>query len=182
MKATGIVRRIDSLGRVVIPKEIRKTLKIREGDSLEIFVDRDGEIIFKKYSHFIGLEDIAKGFTDSLFKALGHVACVADRDMIVAVSGAAKKDYLHLSICEVVELAMQNRRTVLLNVSGKDQKCKNCLKKVDCKISVIAPVVSNGDPVGAVILYTGDYDSVMGEIDIKLTETAADFLGRQVAE
>ena len=95
MKATGIVRRIDDLGRVVIPKEIRRTLRIREGDPLEIFVDREGEVILKKYSPIGELGDFAKEYADSLYEALGHIACIADRDTIVAVSGAPKKEFLN---------------------------------------------------------------------------------------
>ncbi len=89
MKATGIVRRIDDLGRVVIPKEIRRTLRIREGDPLEIFVDREGEVILKKYSPIGELGDFAKEYADSLYEAIGHIACIADRDTIIAVAGAA---------------------------------------------------------------------------------------------
>ena len=94
MKATGIVRRIDDLGRVVIPKEIRRTLKIREGDPLEIFVDRDGEVILKKYSPIGELGDFAQEYADTLYEVMGHVACIADRDTIIAVSGAPKRSFL----------------------------------------------------------------------------------------
>jgi AbrB family transcriptional regulator (stage V sporulation protein T) len=92
LKATGIVRRIDELGRVVIPKEIRRTLRIREGDPLEIFTDRDGEVILKKYSPIGELGEFAKQFAESLNKSLGHVACIADRDAILATSGTTRKE------------------------------------------------------------------------------------------
>ena len=91
MKATGIVRRIDDLGRVVIPKEIRRTLRIREGDPLEIFVDREGEVILKKYSPIGELGDFAKEYADSLNEAIGHIALISDRDNIIAVSGTEKR-------------------------------------------------------------------------------------------
>lgn len=91
MKATGIVRRIDDLGRVVIPKEIRRTLRIREGDPLEIFVDRDGEVILKKYSPIGELGDFAKEYAESLFEGTNHVTLITDRDNIIAVAGASKK-------------------------------------------------------------------------------------------
>ena len=93
MKATGIVRRIDDLGRVVVPKEIRRTLRIREGDPLEIFTDREGEIILKKYSPLGELSVFAKQYAESLAQTTGHMVCVTDRDTIVATAGGAKKDY-----------------------------------------------------------------------------------------
>jgi AbrB family transcriptional regulator (stage V sporulation protein T) len=126
MKATGIVRRIDDLGRVVIPKEIRRTLRIREGDPLEIFVDREGEVILKKYSPIGELGDFAKEYADSLNEALGHIVCIADRDNIIAVAGAPKKEYLNKSIGTAVEKAIEERRTVLINDPGKDPFCKEC--------------------------------------------------------
>ena len=98
MKATGIVRRIDDLGRVVIPKEIRRTLRIREGDPLEIFVDREGEVILKKYSPIGELGDFAKEYADSLHEAIGHIALIADRDNIITVAGAPKKEFLNKAI------------------------------------------------------------------------------------
>jgi AbrB family transcriptional regulator (stage V sporulation protein T) len=184
MKATGIVRRIDDLGRVVIPKEIRRSLRIREGDPLEIFVDRDGEIIFKKYSPFVGLENFAKEYTDSLFKATGHIACIADRDMFIAVSGAPKKEFLHQSFGDAVEQAMQERRTIKLDRPGKEMECRSCEESSDCKATakVIAPIIADGDPIGAVILCAVEPNIKMGEIEIKLAETAAEFLGKQVSQ
>ena len=92
MKATGIVRRIDDLGRVVIPKEIRRTLRIREGDPLEIFTDREGEVILKKYSPIGELGTLAKIYAESLAQTLGCTVCITDTDQVVAVSGSGKKD------------------------------------------------------------------------------------------
>ena len=94
MKATGIVRRIDDLGRVVIPKEIRKTLRIREGDPLEIFTDKDGEVILKKYSPIGELSEFAVQYAETLAKTSGHVACITDKDSVIAVSGAPKREFL----------------------------------------------------------------------------------------
>ena len=91
MKATGIVRRIDDLGRVVVPKEIRKTLRIREGDPLEIFTDREGEIILKKYSPMGEMSVFAKQYANSLAGALGCTVCISDQDQIVAAAGVGKK-------------------------------------------------------------------------------------------
>ena len=92
MRATGIVRRIDELGRVVIPKEIRRTLRIREGDPLEIYTDRDGEVILKKYSPIGEMSSFAKDYTESLFRSLGHIAVIVDRYQVVAASGLPRKE------------------------------------------------------------------------------------------
>jgi AbrB family transcriptional regulator (stage V sporulation protein T) len=92
MKATGVVRRIDDLGRVVIPKEIRKTLRIKEGDPLEIFTDREGQVILKKYSPIGELSEFAAGYAETLSKTTGHIACITDKDSVIAVSGGSKKE------------------------------------------------------------------------------------------
>ena len=130
MKATGIVRRIDDLGRVVIPKEIRRTLRIREGDPLEIFVDREGEVILKKYSPIGELGDFAKEYADSLHEAIGHIACIADRDNIIAVAGAAKKEFLNKPIGTAVEKVMEERKPILISKAGEHPFCKGCLRKM----------------------------------------------------
>lgn len=186
MKATGIVRRIDDLGRVVIPKEIRRTLRIREGDPLEIFVDRDGEVILKKYSPIGELGDFAKEYAESLHEALGHIACIADRDTIIAVSGAPKKEFLNKPIGSVVEKVMEERKAVIINNPGEDPYCKECsiVEEGECKFSseVIAPIIAEGDPIGAVILASKEPDVKMGEMELKLAETAAGFLAKQMEQ
>lgn len=187
MKATGIVRRIDDLGRVVIPKEIRRTLRIREGDPLEIFVDREGEVILKKYSPIGELGDFAKEYADSLHEAIGHIACIADRDTIIAVAGAPKKEFLNKPIGAAVEKVMEDRKAVLINRPGEHPHCKGCLTEDDedsCKFSaeVIAPIIAEGDPIGAVILLSKDPNIQMGEMEQKLAETAAGFLAKQMEQ
>jgi len=186
MKATGIVRRIDDLGRVVIPKEIRRTLRIREGDPLEIFVDREGEVILKKYSPIGELGDFAKEYADSLHEALGHIACIADRDAIIAVSGAPKKEYLNKPIGSAVEKVMEERKAVIINKPGEDPYCRECsiIEDSECKYSseVIAPIIAEGDPIGAVILASKESDVKMGEMELKLAETAAGFLAKQMEQ
>src|SRR6478736_4293124 len=144
MKATGIVRRIDDLGRVVIPKEIRRTLRIREGDPLEIFVDRDGEVILKKYSPIGELGDFAKEYAESLYESTGHITMISDRDTIIAVAGGSKKDYLEKPVGSVVESAMDNRKAVLEASSGQHELCKNVSDTYSA--FVIAPIVAGGDP------------------------------------
>ncbi len=186
MKATGIVRRIDDLGRVVIPKEIRRTLRIREGDPLEIFVDREGEVILKKYSPIGELGDFAKEYADSLYEALGHIACIADRDTIIAVAGAPKKEYINKPVGPAVEKAMEERRAIIINNPGEDPFCKECMIVEDgeCKYSaeVIAPIIAEGDPIGAVILASKEPNVKMGELELKLAETAAGFLAKQMEQ
>lgn len=187
MKATGIVRRIDDLGRVVIPKEIRRTLRIREGDPLEIFVDREGEVILKKYSPIGELGDFAKEYADSLYEATGHIACIADRDTIIAVAGASKKEFLNKPIGPVIEQAMAERKTIQIGKAGDDATCKTCPDNTDdekCTLSgeVIAPIIAEGDPIGAVILMSKDPNVKMGELETKLTETAAGFLAKQMEQ
>ena len=103
MKATGVVRRIDDLGRVVIPKEIRKVHRIKEGDPLEIFTDKEGEIILKKYSPIGELTEFASSYADTIAKTTGHITCITDKDTVIAVSGGAKKDYLEKNLSKQLE-------------------------------------------------------------------------------
>lgn len=186
MKATGIVRRIDDLGRVVIPKEIRRTLRIREGDPLEIFVDREGEVILKKYSPINELGNFAKEYADSLHEAIGHIACIADRDVIVAVSGAPKKEFLDKAVGPAIEKVMEERKTALIPKAGEHDACEGCLTadEEECKFTseVIAPIIAEGDPIGAVILCSKEPNVRMGELELKLAETAAGFLAKQMEQ
>jgi len=187
LKATGIVRRIDDLGRVVIPKEIRRTLRIREGDPLEIFVDREGEVILKKYSPINELGDFAKEYADSLHEAIGHIACIADRDNIIAVAGAPKKEFLNKPIGPAVEQVMEERKPVLIAKAGEHAVCNICVtadEEEECKYSseVIAPIIAEGDPIGAVILCSKEPNVRMGELEMKLAETAAGFLAKQMEQ
>ncbi|KUP04216.1 stage VI sporulation protein D [Bacillus coahuilensis m2-6] len=176
MKATGIVRRIDDLGRVVIPKEIRRTLRIREGDPLEIFVDREGEVILKKYSPISELSDFAKEYAEALYDSLASPVMICDRDVIIAVAGGSKKEYLNKSISELLEKTM-DERTSVLNTS------KSTVSLVDgfdeeLHAYTVAPIVANGDPIGAVII--SSKERTLGEVEQKAVETAASFLARQM--
>ncbi|GAB6928024.1 stage V sporulation protein T [Paenibacillus sp. JCM 10914] len=180
MKATGIVRRIDDLGRVVIPKEIRRTLRIREGDPLEIFVDRDGEVILKKYSPIGELGDFAKEYAESLYESTGHITIISDRDTFIAVAGGSKKDYLDKSIGNLLENCMENRKTVLESNSGTYEIGKDNPEALSS--FVVAPIVAGGDPIGSVILLNKDESVKMGEMEVKMSETAAGFLGKQMEQ
>ncbi len=181
MKATGIVRRIDDLGRVVIPKEIRRTLKIREGDPLEIFTQKDGEIIFKKYSPIGELGNFAKEYAESLAQVSGHITCIADKDQLIAVSGGSKRDLLKKEISEQLERAIDDRTVVLAN-KNDSHYIPVLQSEGDNKYTseLIAPIISEGDAIGAVIFLSEDGKSKMGEVEEKLAQSAASFLGRQM--
>lgn len=180
MKATGIVRRIDDLGRVVIPKEIRRTLRIREGDPLEIFVDRDGEVILKKYSPIGELGDFAKEYAESLFESTNHVTIISDRDTFITVAGGSKKDFLEKQIGQSVETCMENRRSMLETNGGQFDIAKDFNETYSS--FVIAPIVAGGDPIGSVILLSKDESVKMGQMELKMAETAAGFLAKQMEQ
>jgi AbrB family transcriptional regulator (stage V sporulation protein T) len=178
MKATGIVRRIDDLGRVVIPKEIRRTLRIREGDPLEIFVDRDGEVILKKYSPISELGDFAKEYAEALFDSLGQPILICDRDAFIALAGISKKEYLNKKVSEFVEKVMEDRQSVLHVEESELEFAEG--HKEDVKSYTIAPIIANGDPIGAVVIFSKE--KTIGEVEHKAAETAAGFLARQMEQ
>ncbi|MFP3392258.1 stage V sporulation protein T [Brevibacillus sp. SIMBA_040] len=180
MKATGIVRRIDDLGRVVIPKEIRRTLRIREGDPLEIFVDRDGEVILKKYSPIGELGDFAKEYADSLYESMNHTVLISDRDSVIAVSGASKKEYLEKAIGSIVEKSLEERKTRLEKNAGSYEICRDMNETYGS--FVVAPIVAGGDPIGSVILLNKNESTKMGDLEMKMAETAAGFLAKQMEQ
>ena len=179
MKATGIVRRIDDLGRVVIPKEIRRTLRIREGDPLEIFTDREGEIILKKYSPIGELGTFAKEYADSLAQSSGHITCIVDKDQIIAVSGATKREFLEKHISVDLEKAINARVPI-----AAERSASNFVKILEddsdaaYNHELIVPIISEGDVLGAVLFLSGD--KKMGDVEHKLAQTAAGFLGKQM--
>lgn len=180
MKATGIVRRIDDLGRVVIPKEIRRTLRIREGDPLEIFVDRDGEIILKKYSPIGELGDFAKEYAESLYESTGNITLISDRDTVIAVAGGSKKELLDKQIGNLLENCMDNRKTVIETNTGAYEIVKDHSDTLSS--FVIAPIIAGGDPIGTVVMLNKDENVKMGLLEQKMSETAAGFLGKQMEQ
>lgn len=178
MKATGIVRRIDDLGRVVIPKEIRKTLRIREGDPLEIYTDREGEIVLKKYSPIGELGNFAKEYAESLSQSIGHITCIVDKEQIIAVSGGGKKEFLEKNISDKLEKVINERNT---HIATRNDSNFVPILEDDIEIynhELITPIISEGDVLGAVVLLSND--KKMGEIEGKLAQTAAGFLGKQM--
>lgn len=189
MKATGIVRRIDELGRVVIPKEIRRTLRIREGDALEIYTDRDGGVILKKYSLVGELGDFSKEYAESLRQSVGHIAVICDKDAVVACAGAGKRDSAPLSpiapgkpISDELEAVISARRAVTRSAAsgGVIPVTRADDAAPDYTAQLFVPIIAAGDPIGAVILLSREKTAAFTETDLKVAETAASFLGRQL--
>lgn len=174
MKATGIVRRIDDLGRVVIPKEIRRTMRIREGDPLEIYTDKDGEVIFKKYSPMGELSEFATQICDSLFKTTGCSVAVADRDSIIAAAGTNRRDLIDKRIGADLEHIMEERQIYQYNGTG------SAITVIDgndqLEVSIAAPIISEGDLMGCVIFLGGK----LTETEFKLAQAISAFLGKQM--
>jgi len=179
LKATGIVRRIDDLGRVVIPKEIRRSLRIREGDPLEIFVDREGEVILKKYSPIGELGEFAQEYADTLYDATGQIVLITDRDVVVAVAGADKRTWIDRAVPPAVEEVMESRRARQLHGLGPAEQ-DDLIAVWQLASAVVAPIVAEGDPIGTVVVATTDESRQLGETELKLVETAAGFLAKQL--
>ncbi len=182
MKATGVVRRIDDLGRVVIPKEIRKTLRIKEGDPLEIFTDKEGEVILKKYSPIGELTEFATGYAETLAKTTGHIACITDKDTVIAVSGGSKKEFLEQDLSEELERIMEDKEkyTSKENNDLAVPITKNDNKERRYHSQIVYPIISDGDVIGSVILLSKDSSTKMSEIEQKVAQSAASFLGSQM--
>ena len=177
MKATGIVRRIDDLGRVVIPKEIRRTQHIRQGDPLEIFTTAAGEVIFKKYSPIAGLDSFAGHCAEALYKTLGIPALICDRDSIVSAAGPGKKEYSEKQVSIPLERIMGTRRLY----THRDDPVYPC-EGASRPILAACPVVACGDVTGAVMVLGQDRnDQPTAEIRSAVTVIAG-FLARQMEE
>ncbi|MBQ1412278.1 MAG: AbrB/MazE/SpoVT family DNA-binding domain-containing protein [Clostridia bacterium] len=178
MKATGIVRRIDDLGRVVIPKEIRRTMRIREGESLEIYTDTGGEVIFKKYSPIGELSPCASQYAEILARNTGFPALICDRDHVVAVSGVSKRDYLDRRITPELEALIDNRTPY--SAPDDSQELPPPVEGAQAMAVCVYPILSGGDLSGAVALLTRDDGTRPEEMHRKLAEVAAGFLGSQI--
>lgn len=182
MKATGIVRRIDDLGRVVIPKEIRRTMRIREGDPLEIYTDREGEVIFKKYSPVGEMQNFATEYAEALQKTSSSPIFICDRDAVIAVSGASKRDYMDRKISRGLEEIVESRS---LYVRGQGKEPIAVINDggshyVNCAM----PILSEGDIVGCVVSAwqydQSTHEKISDEVESKLVQTAGMFLGKQM--
>lgn len=180
MKATGIVRRIDDLGRVVVPKEIRRTLRIREGDPLEIYTDTEGSIILKKYSPMGELGGFAKQYAEALSQIAGHLIAITDRDQVIAIAGGIRKEYLNKRISPQLESLMLERET-LNTAKGSAPIAVTEGDEMEASVSqVIYPILSEGDVIGAVVIMGKDEKNRMSDTEQKLAGVAATFLGRQM--
>ena len=182
MKATGVVRRIDDLGRIVIPKEIRKVLRIKEGDPIEIFTGREGEVILKKYSPIGELSEFASDYAETLAKTTGHIACITDKDSVIAVSGGAKKEFLEQSISRELEELMEDKEVYTSNQNNDLSIPITKNDKQDRKFNaqVIYPIISQGDVIGSVILLSKEQSQKMNETEVKIAQSAAGFLSSQM--
>ena len=177
MKATGIVRRIDDLGRVVIPKEIRRTMRIREGDPLEIYTSRDGEVIFKKYSLLGGVEDFAGQLCETMSRSTGCICAITDRDTVIAVAGGGKRELLGKRITPELEQLMESRR---IYQYGGDTAIPVSDSNDKLTVTVAAPILAEGDLLGLVLFVSADPGAVTGDTEYKLAQTIAAFLGRHM--
>ena len=181
MKITGLTRRVDSLGRIVIPKELRRMLHIKEGSPLEIYMDADETIVLKKYSQVGSLKNISQAYAQSLSKVTGAMVCVADRDEIIAAAGKNHTKYIGRAPSKELEDIIDKRKSVLY--SKKDDNLIPVVKddKADCEAQVIAAIVHDGDSAGAVILCAYDEKAYKPDIAEKLVSAAAEFLSGQLA-
>jgi len=184
LKATGVVRRIDDLGRIVIPIEIRRNMNIRDGDPLEIFVDKGGEVILKKYSAIAELGEFAREIATSIHDACGHLTMLCDRDNVVTVVGGPEKGYVLKENGPPIMEAMENRESLVFTPEKHDHEGSLIGRGDECPFSssVIAPIVVAGDPIGAVVVATREEGDSVGELEKKLAETAAGFLARHMEE
>lgn len=179
MKATGIVRRIDDLGRVVIPKEIRRTMRIREGDPLEIYTDSNGEVIFKKYSPIGELEPYTKQYAQVLHRASNLTAIICDTDHIIAVSGMPKKEVMEKKISNRVQEFIQNRE--FYYCESEHDKVE-LIQELSHEVGVLIPIIGSGDVMGAVIFLKSGDGSPLTQTQVKIAQVAAGFLGKQMEE
>ena len=176
MKATGIVRRIDDLGRVVIPKEIRRTMRIREGDPLEIFVSNEGEVIFKTYSPISELGSIAAQYCEVLFRTAGYPVLITNRDLVVAVSGISRREVLERRVSPGLEDHIENRKSYM---AGDGQPLQP-IEGVAYYALVQSPIISSGDVCGSVMFLQNKENDRPGEAEQKLIAAAASYLGKQM--
>ena len=184
MKATGIVRRIDDLGRVVIPKEIRRTMRIREGDPLEIYTDREGEVIFKKYSPIGELAGFAAQYAETLHKTCSLAVIICDRDAVIATSGVSRKEYADKPLSDELEAIIAGRSLYVWHEGEEKLPALAGRNDAPHAISCAMPIISEGDVVGCVVSakpIEGDTaDRLAFDIEAKLIQTAAHFLGKQL--
>ena len=177
MKSTGIIRRIDDLGRIVIPKEIRKNLRIKEGENLEICIDNNENIVLKKYSLMSKINSVAQDFTDTIYNIIKHNIFILDNDYIIAATGNLKKEYLNEEISENMENSIKRRETLF------EKHIKEISIKKDTSLMgtyIINTIIVNGDAVGLVIIF--DEKGEITEFDKKIAEIVATFLSKYLEQ
>lgn len=181
MKATGIVRRIDDLGRVVIPKEIRRTMRLREGASLEIYTDKDGEVIFKKYSPIGEFSEDVMIYCETVHKATGNTVAVVDKDTVIAAAGSYKRELMNKKISKTLEDVINARTPYVYKIGDKRIEIVSRQESdVDCYAGIVFPISVEGDIIGAMIMLINDTGAEPSEVDTKLISTAAQLLSRQM--
>ena len=173
MKTTGIIRRIDELGRIVIPKEIRRSLRIKESESIEIFID-DESIILKKYSIIKNLNDFAQNMADAIHSFINHSVIITDNDSILAASGQLKKDLLGKNIGVDLESKL-TRREEMLEKHKKNIKITN--EDLECTYAV-SPIIINGDTIGLIMIISNE--NPVDELDFKLVQIASKFFSNHL--
>ncbi len=179
MKATGIVRRIDELGRVVIPKEIRRTLRIKEGDPLEIFTDRD-ELMLKKYSPIATLEKFSKATARSLNDLSGKLSVICDTDGVLHACGEGKKELDGKTLSLEMERILKERRSYMANAAeGGDILPLTNNHDEGVTAQVIVPIISGGDCLGAVAVLSKEEGARMNSNEMNLARLTADILANQ---
>ena len=176
MKTTGVVRRIDDLGRIVIPKEIRRTLRIRDGESLEIFVE-DEMIALKKYSSMNDLNDICRDLVNTINQTLSKNVLITDRDKVISISGNNKTIYQNKSISKYLEEKLKNREIVVEKNKIEVEFIDDLKEKYSYTIS---PIITNGDVIGAVVIFS-DSDNIT-DLEVKLAAVTSNFLGKHIVE
>jgi AbrB family transcriptional regulator (stage V sporulation protein T) len=180
MTATGIVRRIDDLGRIVVPKEIRRVLRIKEGDPMEIFTNRDGEILLKKYSPIGELREFAGSYAESLYQTTGHPVCITDRDSVVAAAGPKRREYDGKPLSAELEKLMERRESSHADAGEASFIKVTPDEAEDSCAQAIATIICSGDAVGAVVLSGKNRAKWQPEAAMQLVRTAAQFLGKQM--
>lgn len=176
LKATGVVRRIDDLGRIVIPKEMRRTLRIREGEALEIFVDNDF-VALKKYSPMTDLEDFAKVLVDSVYGTISSNILVTDRDKFIAVAGQLKKKYLNKNISPYLETLIDKRS---IKIEKDAEILELSLNEFEKGSYTIHPIIMNGDAIGLVLIFC--LDKTVSETEVKISQIISQILGKHIEE
>ena len=178
MKATGIVRRIDDLGRVVIPKEIRRTMRIREGAPLEIFTNKDGEVIFKKYSPIGEISEYVDVYAETVNKGTANTTVITDKDTILAASGEKKRQLADKKISPEIEKMLEERKTYVYRIG--DPRIPISDGTENCHAGIVCPLISDSDVIGGIIVLIRNDGAAPSETDVKITETAATLFSRQL--